>query len=274
MIPLIINFVPTGMVPMRKDNPNVPITPNEIIDQVHEAFEIGITIVHLHARDETEQPTYKASIFEKIFQGIKKYCPELVICASLSGRNFSSFEKRSEVLELRPDMASLTLGSLNFLKEESVNSPEIIERLAKKMDTLGVTPELEVFDIGMINYAKHLTKEEIIRGPFYFNIILGNVSGLQNDASSIGLAISCLPENSVWSLGGIGRSQFDSNMTAIALGGGIRVGLEDNIFFDRKKRKLATNLSLVMRMHELAGIAERPIMTSRAFGEMGFYNTL
>ena len=121
MQPLIINFVPTGMIPSKKMTPYVPVSSTEIVEQVAEANELGITLVHLHARDEAGLPTWKASVYEKIFSGIRKYCPDLVICASLSGRNAHEFENRSEVLQLLPDMGSLTLGSLNFIKTASLN---------------------------------------------------------------------------------------------------------------------------------------------------------
>ncbi|MFW5803780.1 MAG: 3-keto-5-aminohexanoate cleavage protein [bacterium] len=159
---LIINFTPTGMIPTKKINPNVPISPSEIIEQVHEASEIGITLVHIHTRTKNGNPNYKASTYQKIFNGIKKYCPELVICASLSGRTFKDFKKRSEVIELQPDMGSLTLGSVNSPKVAIMNSPQLIHKLALNMQQYGVKPELEAFDSGMINYGKYLIKKKIL----------------------------------------------------------------------------------------------------------------
>ena len=110
----VINFVPTGMVPTKEMTPNVPISPAEIIEQTHEAYEVGITIAHLHARDKDGVPTWKPEVYKEIFEGVRKHCPDLVICGSTSGRNFPEFEKRSAVIELKPDMCSLTLSSLNF----------------------------------------------------------------------------------------------------------------------------------------------------------------
>lgn len=116
----IINFCPTGMVPVKEQTPHVPLSPSEIIEQVHEAYEIGITIAHLHARDEQGAATYKKDIYQKIFAGVRKHCPGLIICGSSSGRNFNEFEKRSAVIELQPDMCSLTLSSLNFFQQASI----------------------------------------------------------------------------------------------------------------------------------------------------------
>lgn len=272
MLDLIINFAPTGMIPTKEMTPHVPVTPSEIIEQVHEANEIGITLVHLHARDENGIPTYKKSIYQEIIEGVRKYCPELVLCVSLSGRNFNEFEKRSEVIELRPDMGSLTLSSLNFVKQASVNSPDMIKRLVTKMNSYGVKPELEAFDLGMINYAKYLISKGLIKPPYYFNLLFGNIAGAQADLSHLGLSINELPPNSYWALAGLGSTQFSVNVCAIVSGGGVRVGLEDNIFHDSKKEVKATNTELLRRIHIVAEMAERNIMKSKDFGNLGFYN--
>ena len=237
---LIVNFVPTGMIPTKKMTKFVPVSPNEIIEQVQEVYEIGITLVHLHARDETSgKPTYKSEVYEKIFSGIKKHCPDLVLCASLSGRDFNTFEKRSEVIELKPDMGSLTLSSLNFVQQASVNSPDMIIKLALKMKEYGVKPELEAFDSGMINYQKYLIKKKILEPPYYMNILLGNIAGMQPNLSYIGAVISDLPKKTYWALAGIGNSQLMTNSIAIATGGGVRIGLEDNIYYDKNKKKIS-----------------------------------
>ncbi len=270
---LILNFTPTGMIPTKKQTPHVPISQNEIIEQVHQANEIGITLVHLHARDEYGVPTHKINIYRDIVEGIRKHCPKLVIGISLSGRNSPEFEKRSEVLALKPDMGSLTLGSLNFSKQASMNSPEMIQKLALKMNDLGVHPELECFDSGMIHYSKYLIKKKILQAPFYFNLLVGNIFNAQLDLGTMGLMIGNLPENSYWALAGLGDSQLSANSIAIAIGGGVRVGLEDNIWWDRQRTKLSSNIDLIKRIHQLAAIAERPIMSGKEFGELGFYNS-
>ncbi|MCB0646247.1 MAG: 3-keto-5-aminohexanoate cleavage protein [Saprospiraceae bacterium] len=269
---LIINFTPTGMVPSKNMNPFVPIEVNEIIEEVHKANEIGITLVHLHARDADGAPTYKKSVYGPIIEGVRRHCPELVICISLSGRNFNEFEKRSEALELKPDMGSLTLSSMNFVQQASVNTPEMITKLAMKMKELGISPELEVFDLGMINYAKYLASKGLIQTPFYFNIIFGNIAGIQADLSSMGVAIQNLPENSYWSFGGLGKSQLTANSIAIASGGGVRVGLEDNLYYDKNRLKTATNIELLERVNRLAEMHERACMPPAQFGALGFYN--
>lgn len=262
------------MIPSKKDTRYVPVSTNEIIEQVHEAYEIGITLVHLHARDEDGFPTYKNDFYFPIFEGIRKYCPTLVICASLSGRNHHEIEKRSEVLSLLPDLGSLTLSSLNFSKQASINDPETIFALIHNMEKFGVNPELECFDSGMINFAKYLISKKMIKPPFYFNLIFGNLASTQADAAYIGLAIRDLPANSFWALGGIGHNQLTMNTFGIILGGGIRIGIEDNIWFDKSRKVLTTNAMLLQRAHSLAEIHERKIMKPETFGMFGFYNKL
>jgi uncharacterized protein (DUF849 family) len=267
---LIIDFTPTGMIPTKSLTSKVPISVSEIIEDVHSACEIGITKVHLHARNpHTENPTFKKEVYAEIIEGIRKFAPVLVICVSLSGRTFNKFEERSEALELegllKPDMGSLTLSSLNFNKIASVNSPNMIQELAAKMKKLGIIPELEAFDAGMINYAKYLIKKGLLDPPYYFNLLLGNIACAQADILHAGIMIRDLPENSIWSLAGIGEHQLKMNSIAIAIGGGVRVGLEDNIWYDSARTTLASNTDLIKRIHILAEANSRKIMTSEEF---------
>lgn len=260
MSKFIINFTPNGMIPTKDMNPNVPIHLDEIITEVLEARKFGISIVHLHARDKEGKPTWKKEIYKQIIDGIRSEDgygnDSLIICVSTSGRNWSDFERRSECIDLtgrsKPDMASLTLSSLNFSSSASVNSPQMIQDLATKMLTKGIKPELEAFDAGMVNYSKYLQKKGLIEAPFYFNIILGNIFNAQPNLVEIGNILQQLPENSIWSFGGIGNSQLKMNTTAILNGGGIRIGLEDNIHFDSSRKNLATNFTLINRINEIA----------------------
>ena len=263
---LIINFTPTGMIPTKKMTPHVPVSVNEIVEDVHQAVETGITMVHLHARDEdTGVPTYKAEVYGKIIEGIRKFDRELILCVSLSGRGIKEFEKRASPLqlegELKPDMGSLTLSSLNFNKTESMNSPEMIQKLAEEMKNKGIMAELEAFDAGMINYAKYLEKKGLLQSPHYFNLLLGNIACAQADLLHSGMMVRDLPPNSYWSFAGIGNAQLMMNSLAVASGGGVRVGLEDNVYYDQKRTKLATNSDLLKRIHTLAQANEREIMS-------------
>ncbi|MBO0340551.1 MAG: 3-keto-5-aminohexanoate cleavage protein [Bacteroidota bacterium] len=266
----ILNFTPTGMIPTKDMTPHVPISVSEIVEDVHQASEIGITMVHLHARDETTGvPTYKKEIYAQIVEGIRKYAPELVICLSLSGRNFSEIEFRSDPLllegDLKPDMGSLTLSSLNFNKTASVNSPDTVMALASIMKEKGIIPELEAFDIGMINYAKYLEKKKLIEPPYYFNLLFGNIACSQANLLHSGVMINDLPQDSLWSLAGIGNEQLKMNSLSLAFGGGVRVGIEDNIWYDSKRTILAKNSELLKRIHVIADANERTLMSPKDF---------
>lgn len=273
MQPLIINFAPTGIIPTKAQTPYVPISAQEIIEEVHQAYEIGITIAHLHVRKADGSPSSSIQDYAVVTEGVRKYCPDLVVCVSLSGRNAPTFEARSEVLELYPDMGSLTMSSLNFMNQPSMNAPDMIARLAQKMLDYGVKPEIECFDSGMINYANYFIKKGLLQPPFYFNILFGNIFNAQADLAHIGLALKDLPAEAHWALGGLGEFQLKVNAIALANAGGVRIGIEDNIWFDAGKTKLASNLDFLKRIHQLAEILERPLMPARTFGELGFYNS-
>ncbi len=261
----VLNFTPTGMIPTKDMTPHVPVTPDEIIEQTLQAAELGATMVHLHARDEeTGLPTYKKDVYAKIIEGIRNQNQDLILCVSTSGRNFNEFEKRSESLnltgDLKPDFGSLTLSSLNFNKQASINTPEMIQQLAGKMQEKGIKPELEVFDLGMINYAHYLIHKGLIEPPYYFNLILGNIACAQANLLSLGLMIKELPPNSYWSVGAVGQPQLKMNLISIASGGGIRIGLEDNIWFDEKRTLMATNAELIKRIITMAeAMGKRPL---------------
>jgi 3-keto-5-aminohexanoate cleavage enzyme len=263
---LIIDFTPTGMIPTREMTPHVPISVQEIVEDVHRAVEIGITMVHIHARDKLSgQPTYRAEVYEEIIAGIRRFSADLVISVSLSGRTFTDFDRRAEPLRLegsvKPDMGSLTLSSVNFNREASVSSPDMIQALAREMKARGILPELEAFDTGMVNYAKYLERKGLLEPPHYFNLLMGNVACAQADLLHAGVLIRDLPRDSLWSLAGIGDHQLMMNSVAIAAGGGVRVGLEDNIWYDRGRTKLARNEDLLRRIHRLAESNDREVMT-------------
>ncbi|MHA2099183.1 MAG: 3-keto-5-aminohexanoate cleavage protein [Candidatus Kariarchaeaceae archaeon] len=253
----VLNFTPTGMIPTKQMTEYVPIQPKEIIEQVLEVVKLGVNMVHLHARDrETGAPTYLKEVYADIIGPIRKAAPDLVICASLSGRDFTEFEKRSQVLELtgdlKPDFGSLTLSSLNFNKQASINSPQMIMDLARAMLERNILPELEAFDLGMINYAHYLITKKLIKPPYYFNLIMGNIACAQANLLSLGLMVKELPADSIWSAGGVGNAQLKSTAMSLVEGGGVRVGLEDNIWYDSERTQLATNRSLVERTLEIA----------------------
>jgi 3-keto-5-aminohexanoate cleavage enzyme len=268
----IINFTPTGTQPTR-DNSLAPLIPSEIIEVVHEAFELGISIVHLHARDEdTLKNTYKKEVYQKIIEGLKKYCPELLICVSLTGRNFPELEQRAEVLQLYPDMGSLTMSSLNFPSGASINQPEMILSLIKEMEKYGVRPEIECFDSGMLNYTNYLISKYILKPPHLINVILGNIYNGQCDFGTLATIKSNLPINSYTCIGGIGSQQLKSTTYGLLDFDGIRIGLEDNLYFKDKEK--TTNIELLKRAHRIMNELDMTHYTSNELREKGYGNKL
>jgi 3-keto-5-aminohexanoate cleavage enzyme len=262
---LIINAAITGMVPTRADTPYVPVSVPEIIDDAARCCRAGASIVHVHARDKNGVPSSDKRIYAQIIEGIRCLCPEVIICVSTSGRLESSLEKRADVLNLdgalRPDMASLTLGSLNFAKQVSVNSPETIEKLAEKMRQGGIVPEMEIFDTGMLNAAKMLIRKGVLYKPFYCNLLLGCPYTAPATMFDLACLVRNLPAGFHWAAAGIGRFQLNMNLAAIVMGGNVRVGIEDNIFYDNDKKIPATNEMLIERVVRLAGEVGREIAT-------------
>ena len=262
-----INLCLTGMIPTKEMNPHTPISPEEIITCALECADLGASMIHIHARDEKSgKPTWDKNIYAEIISGIRAKNKDLVLCVSTSGRDWKEFEKRSVCLELegelKPDMASLTLGSMNFISQESVNSPQMIERLATTMKERGIKPEIEIFELGMVHKAKYLMTKDVINDSSpYFNILFGSLGTTPLDAVSAGAMMHMLPENAVWGFAGIGAYQLDANILGIALGGHVRVGLEDNIFFDREKKVLASNEMLVERVARIIRTMELEIAT-------------
>ena len=266
----IINFTPTGTQTTRS-NSLAPLTPSEIIDSVHEANEIGISIVHLHARDEvTLENTYKKEVYQKIIEGIKKYCPELLICVSLTGRNFPELSQRSEVLQLYPDMGSLTMSSLNFPSGASVNQPDMILSLINEMDKYGVQPEIECFDSGMLNYTNYIISKNLLKPPYHINVILGNIYNGQCDLPTLSTIKSNIPSDSYVCLGGIGSQQLKSTTYGLLDFDGIRIGLEDNLYYKDKEK--TTNTELLKRVHRIMDEFNMTHYTSNELRDKGYGN--
>ncbi len=260
MHPLIINAAITGMVPMPADNPAVPVTVGQIVAEARRCAEAGASILHVHARGEDGTPTWRPEIYQAIIDGIRSTCPGLLISGSTSGRLWSDFDKRSAVLDCRPDLASLTPGSMNFPATASVNPPQIVCQLATAMKERGIIPELEFFEIGMIDYVRdYMIPREFLQAPFYANLLLGSLGTLAASARNLDHMVEALPAGTVWSAAGIGRFQFPVNNLAITMGGHVRVGLEDNLWMDAEKNDPATNVRLIERVVRVAQAVGRSI---------------
>ena len=260
----ILNFCPTGMVPTKHMNPHTPVSTSEIIEDVLMASELGASIAHLHARDQkTGEPTGDLNTFAAIIEGIRKYNKQLILCVSLSGRNVSL----SLDGEAKPDMGSLTLSSMNFATQASINAPGTINYLAGQMALKGISPEVEIFDSGMSSCLNSLIKKSLMPPTVYANILLGNIFGAQPSFAHMAAITSSLPGNVVSSFTGLGSYQLRSNTLALASGHGIRIGLEDNIWLDHKRTTLASNRSLLERITAIANLQELTPATPRQVRE-------
>jgi len=261
---VIITAALTGMLPTRAQTPHVPLTEAEIVADALACRAAGAAIVHLHIRDEDGRPDYRAERYGRIIRAIRAES-DLLICASTSARAHQEYEKRAEVLYLdgaeKPDLASLTAGSFNFPRQASVNSPETIFRLAETMIARGIKPEIEVFDAGMLNYAKYLDRKLSLPKPLYFSLLLGSLGGIPGRPGDLSYLLQDLPDEGVWSATGIGSFQLSINVAALVEGGGVRVGLEDNIYYDHDRRDLATNRRLVERIVRIATELQRGVAT-------------
>jgi 3-keto-5-aminohexanoate cleavage enzyme len=265
----IVNFCPTGTQPSR-ENSLAPIHVNEIIDNVLSCQEIGLTMIHIHARDEQGKNTYKKEVYQRIIDGVKSHTKDLVIGVSLSGRYFSEPSLRAEVLSLQPDFGSLTMSSMNFPKSASTNDPETILWLINEMDKYGVLPEIECFDSGMLNYTNYLIKKGILTNPLYVNVIYGNLFNAGTDIATISAIIHNLPREARVCFGGIGASQLKANVMGLLEADGVRIGIEDNLYFSGKN--LATNQELLQRLHRIMDELDYTVMSAFEFRTLGYGN--
>jgi uncharacterized protein (DUF849 family) len=250
--PVIINVALTGMLPTKDQTPYVPVTPDEVVACCRRVRDAGAAVVHLHARDEAGRATSDGAAYERLVAAVRAACPDLIVCVSLSGRRVATLEQRAAPLQARPDLASLTVGSLNLFDEVSVNSLETVRVLAARIEAAGAAPELEVFDTGFVNTLDYLVRKGILRAPYYVNIILGALGGAPLDLAGLGHMVNRLPAGATWSVGGIGRYQLDANVMALAAGGHVRTGIEDNPYQDRARTEPADNVRLVERIVRIA----------------------
>lgn len=262
---LLINLACTGVVPTRAMNPHVPLSHAEIVDDAARCLELGVQMLHLHARDADGLQSGEPERYGRLVEAIRRLPGgrEAVLCVTTSGRQSADFASRARVLELdgdaRPDMASLTLSSLNFVQSASINAPDTIRALAARMQERGIRPELEVFDLGMANFARVLCKEGLVTQPLYVNVLLGNIAGAQADALHLAAILAALPHGCIVSVAGIGRCQLAANGLGLLLADGVRVGLEDNLWLDTARSQPASNAALVARILRLATELERPL---------------
>jgi 3-keto-5-aminohexanoate cleavage enzyme len=252
--PTIITTAITGSIPRKAQTPAVPVTPSEQIESTHAAYEAGAALVHVHVRNKDESPSSDPELFAQVQAGVKQHCPGMIIQFSTGGRGRSQNE-RGRAINLRPDMASLTTGSVNFANQIYENPPQLVDDLASSMLEYDVKPEIEVFDLAMLYNAKVLADRGLIKRPLHLQFVLGIPNALPARRHVLELLLSELKDimpDATWGAAGIGRHQLEVNRWTLELGGHLRTGLEDNIKFDRE-RLANSNAELVARLADMCG---------------------
>ncbi|WP_136439889.1 3-keto-5-aminohexanoate cleavage protein [Pacificoceanicola onchidii] len=260
--PCIICVAITGSVPRKSDNPAVPVTIEEQIESTHAAFEAGASIMHAHVRDENENPTSDPERFARLVEGIEKHCPGMIIQLSTGGRSGAG-QARGGMLPLKPDMASLSVGSNNFPTRVYENPPDLVDWLASEMRNYEVKPEIEAFDLSHIFKAAEMNKDGRIPGRLYVQFVMGVKNAMPCDRDVFDYYVKTvkrLAPDADWCAAGIGRHQIEVNEWSIAAGGHTRTGLEDNVRWD-KSSLAPSNAALVTRAAELCEKYERPVAT-------------
>lgn len=250
--PCIISVAITGSVPRKADTPAIPVTVPEQIESTHEAYEAGAALVHVHVRDDNEAPSSDPDRFAAFLEGVRRHCPDIIVQFSTGGRGREP-DKRGSMLRLKPDMASLATGSVNFPNMIYENHPELIRDLAKRMSEFGIKPEIEVFDLAMLYNAADMAAREEIHEPVHVQFVFGIPGALPARREILEFEVEQLGRllpGATWTAAGIGRWQLEVNHWALELGGHCRTGLEDNIRYD-KARLADSNAELVARVAHL-----------------------
>ena len=256
--PCIITVAITGSLPRKKDNPAVPISVAEQIESTQQAFEAGATLVHLHVRNDDESPTSSPERFGQVLDGIRKHCPGIITQISTGGRSGAGRE-RGEMLSLKPDMASLATGSVNFPTRVYDNAPDLVDWLAAEMVRYDIKPEVEAFDLSMIFQASRMQKAGGIKGPLHVQFVMGVKNAMPVDRDVLEFYVRTLarldPE-ATWTGAGIGRDQVTLARWSLELGGHCRTGLEDNVRLD-KEMLAPSNAALVEQVVGLCAEFDR-----------------
>ena len=258
--PCIICVAITGSLPRKENNPAVPITVEEQVESTQAAFEAGATIAHCHVRNDDQTPSSDPEKFARLMEGLKKHCPGMIIQLSTGGRSGAG-EERGGMLPLRPDMASLSVGSNNFPNRVYENSPQLVDWLAEEMLKYDVKPEIEAFDLSHIHQAVNLSKQGKLKAPLYVQFVMGVKNAMPADKPTFDFYIETLKRlapDAQWCGAGVGSNQLKLNEWSIAAGGHTRTGLEDNVRLDRDTLA-PSNAALVERAVALCEKYERPV---------------
>ncbi|MDR3605771.1 MAG: 3-keto-5-aminohexanoate cleavage protein [Oligoflexia bacterium] len=265
MNPVIITCAITGAETTREKQPSLPVTPEQQAQAAAECVKAGASIIHLHVREDDGKPSQRTERFEESIRLIRKAAPGVIIQISTGGAVGESIENRARPLSLKPEMASLNLGTMNFGEDVFMNHPRDIVALAARMQKNSVVPELEIYEAGMLESAFRLAKQGVLREPLHFQFVLGVSGGMSGDPRNLVHLVTLLEAGAAgrplhWGVAGVGRFQLPLAVQALVMGGHVRVGFEDNIFY--QKGVLATsNAQLVERVARIAGELGREVAT-------------
>lgn len=260
--PCILCVAITGSVPRKEHNPAVPITIAEQVESTHEAFEAGAAVAHCHVRNDDETPSADPEKFARLKEGIEAHCPGMIVQLSTGGRSGAG-QARGAMLSLRPDMASLSVGSNNFPTRVYENPPDLVDWLASEMQTYGVMPEIEAFDLSHIFQAVKMQADGRLKGPLYVQFVMGVRNAMPVDREVLEFYVATLKRlapDAQWCGAGIGPGQIVMNEWSIAMGGHTRTGMEDNLRLDRTTLA-PSNAALIKRAVDLCAKYDRPVAT-------------
>ncbi|TDF67213.1 3-keto-5-aminohexanoate cleavage protein [Cupriavidus sp. L7L] len=260
--PCVISVAITGSIPRKKDNPAIPISVAEQIESTHASYEAGATLVHVHVRDDQENSSSDPERFAAVQEGIRKHCPGMIVQFSTGGRGREP-EQRGAMLYLRPDMASLATGSVNFPTTVYENPPGFVRALAATMRDFDIKPEIEIFDLAMLYNTAELVREGLIAAPAHVQFVFGIKNALPARREILAFQVDQLQKilpGATWTAAGIGRHQLEVNHWTLELGGHCRTGLEDNVRWD-KGTLAASNAQLVRRVANLCEQYGRAVAT-------------
>lgn len=274
MQPVMITAAMVGAEVSRAEQPNLPLTPQEIIAAAVECYEAGASIIHIHVRDAQGNATQDGQLFREVVEGIRARC-DVITQVSTGGAVWMSAEERLQSIDCQPDMATLTTGTVNFGDGVFMNNRGLVEHFARRLRESGIVPEIEIFDVGMLDEAMRLYKMGLITDPLHFDFVMGVPGGLGADPAHLMHMVRSLPHASTWSVAGIGRHQLTLATIAMAMGGNARVGFEDNIYY-RKGQLALSNAQLVARVARIAQELDRPVATpaqARDILQLGRYRS-
>ena len=248
---LIITVAPTGNRLRKAKHPLVPISPEEISEDLYECWKAGASVAHVHARDKEENPTSAPDVYEAVWSRLKKARCGIVRQASLAGKATTD-QRLLDILDTDAEMASLGMGSINYLDRVNLFEPDFIAELAEKMKNKGIKPELEIFDVSMTDNALRLKDKGLLEEPLKYNFILDGPGTLKGTVDNLLFMVNRLPKEALWGVSAMGPSHVALTAMAVVMGGHVRVGLEDRPFDGGGKP-----MSNVEQVRWVVGLAEK-----------------